>query len=128
MSPLDAAARLVEMRTKLDQARLRDMFASPCDLFGELSNQGSVELKKFCALADKSIQIEITKAFQLAPGDPHTVEFEYVKTWTQGSHHFQVQAGEFLTFTPGFTPRVVRIGYSRQPSKTVVVAPGGRLA
>mmetsp|Transcript_100996 Transcript_100996/g.253220 ORF Transcript_100996/g.253220 Transcript_100996/m.253220 type:complete len:155 (+) Transcript_100996:48-512(+) len=116
-SPLEVAARYVDLANRHDVASLVAMLARPCDMFGETITSEAVEWY-FSQYQD--VRFLITKPFQLAAGDPYTVEFEYIRSWKQGDQWVQVEAGEFMTFTTG-EPLIARIGYTRPPSDPVAL-------
>merc|ERR1719330_387580 len=122
-SLIEAAARYVEVADRQDIGGLVSMLAEPCDFFGEVATSAGVERHlRDSGGTERQTRVQLTKPFELAPGDSHTVEFEYVKTWKQGQQFVQVVVGEFVTFAVG-APLVARVGYTRKPSDPVVVEP-----
>jgi len=120
---LEVAARYVEADHRRDISKLCSMLAEPCDFFGELATSEGVErhLKRVPRNpSDRNGHVEITKPFELADGDPHTVEYEYVRTWQQGEQLMQVEVFEYVTFAQG-APLVARVGYTRKPSDPVAL-------
>jgi len=112
---LQAAKRYVDLANQHDREGLLAMLATPCDMFGEPASKEGMDWY-FDTYVE--VHFEITSEFDLAEGDPRTVEFGYIRSWKDGDKRMQVEVTEFFTFAET-EALIERIGYVKPPTEPV---------
>mmetsp|Transcript_18015 Transcript_18015/g.38491 ORF Transcript_18015/g.38491 Transcript_18015/m.38491 type:complete len:165 (-) Transcript_18015:164-658(-) len=110
-TPLEAANLYIKLSNKHDFNALKEVVASPCDVYGGSFHGQALDryLRK-----KPDMEIKVTKPPRVLERDPSTVEFECIRSWHEGSRLVEYECSEYLTFSSG-CPRVARMSMKRNP-------------